>query len=658
MKWYKFLSFNFLLFVLMGCASIGSPDGGAYDEDPPKLDTRLSPNDQVHFDKQKFSIYFDEYIKLENPNEKVIVSPPQSEMPSIRAEGKRIRVELFDKLLPNTTYTVDFSDAVQDNNEGNPMGLFTYSFSTGDVIDSMEVSGTVLDASNLEPVKGILVGLYPSDSIADTTFRTKPLLRVGRTNGSGRFTIKGVANGSYRAYALKDMDGDYRYSQKSEMLAFDTLTFTTSSKPDWRVDTAYVQKNKYEVDSTRVEKYSMKPYIHYYPDDLVLLAFLEEGQPRHFRKAQRKTPEMFTLFFEGKCDSLPIIEPLNFDASSLFVEANLNKDTINYWIPDTNVAYQDTLRFNLTYLDTDTLGNLVSRTDSLMELVPEKTHARIVKEENEKLAKWEKERQKMLKKGVMPKDDENPLARHLEVNVKPSGTIDPNQNVTLLFAEPIVAADTSAIHFRQKVDSVYQDVPFYFLPDEDNPRLFTLLVDWEPKAAYEFKADSLAFRSIMGLESDPLSYSFRVRGEDEFGSIFLNLSNLPLLPGEKAYAELLDKSDKPVAKVQVEGNKASFYYLKFGDYYVRLFVDRNDNGTWDTGNYDQQLQPEDVYYFPKPLPVRNTISEYHQDWNVRGIPRDQQKALAITKQKPDKKKDVKERNRKRNEELLQNQRKR
>ena len=99
MKWYKFLSFNFLLFVLMGCASIGSPDGGAYDEDPPKLDTRLSPNDQVHFDKQKFSIYFDEYIKLENPNEKVIVSPPQSEMPSIRAEGKRIRVELFDKLL-------------------------------------------------------------------------------------------------------------------------------------------------------------------------------------------------------------------------------------------------------------------------------------------------------------------------------------------------------------------------------------------------------------------------------------------------------------------------------------------------------------------------------------------------------------------------------
>lgn len=654
MKWYRFFIFNFLLVILVGCASIGSPDGGAYDEEPPRLDVRQSPNNQTGFAKQKFSIWFDEFIKLDNPNEKVIVSPPQADVPNIRADGKRIQVELFDKLLPNTTYTIDFSDAVQDNNEGNPMGLFTYAFSTGDVIDSMEVSGTVLNASNLEPVKGMLVGLYPSDSIADTTFRTKPLLRVGRTNGSGKFTIKGVANGSYRAYALKDMDGDYRYSQKAEMLAFDTLTFETTSKPDWRVDTAYVQINKYEVDSTRVQKYNMTPYLHYYPDNLVLLAFLEDGQPRHFRKAQRKTPELLTFFFEGACDSLPVIEPLNFDQSSFYVEASQNKDTINYWITDTTVAYQDTLRFNLTYLDTDSLGNLVPRTDSLMEIVPEKTHAKIVKENQEKLEKLEKERKKLAKKGQTLPVDNDPLAVFLDVSVKPSGSVDPNQSVSVLFSEPVVAVDTLGIHLRQKVDSTYHDVPYYFLPDEDNPRLFTLLVEWEPKASYEFQIDSLAFTSVMGLHNKPVSTNFKVRSEDEFGSIFLTLSNVGLKEGEKAYAELLDKSDKVVARVAVEGGRANFYYLKFGDYYVRLFVDRNDNARWDTGNYDQQLQPEDVYYFPKPLPVRNTISEYHQDWDVRGIPRDQQKAMAITKQKPDKKRTPKDRNRQRAQEMREN----
>ena len=657
MKWYRFLLFCFVVLAMAACASIGAPDGGAYDEEPPKLMTNLSPNNQTNFNKKKFSIWFDEYIKLENANEKVIVSPPQTEVPNIRAEGKRVRVDLFDDLLPNTTYTIDFSDAVQDNNEGNPMGLFTYSFSTGETIDSMEVSGTVLDASNLEPVKGMLVGLYPSDSIADTTFRTKPLLRVGRTNGSGRFTIKGVADGSYCAYALKDMDGDYMFSQKSEMIAFDTVKFSTTHKPDWRVDTMYVQKNKYEVDSTRVQKYNMVPYIHYYPDNLVLLAFLETNQPRHFRKAQRKTPELFTLFFEGRCDSLPIIEALNFDPKSFYVESSLHKDTINYWITDTTVAYQDTLRFNLTYLDTDSLGNLVPRTDSLMELIPEKTHARIEKENKEVMEKWEKERQKILKKGGMPPEGDSPLAKYLEATVKPNGSVDPNQIVTVTFNEPIVKVDTAAIHFRQKVDSVYHDVPYYFFQDEDNPRLYTLVAEWEPKASYEFTADSAAFVGVMGTVSKSLKNSFKVRSEEDFGKIFLKLSNLGLREGEKAYAELLDKSDKAVAKVAVEGNSANFYYLKFGDYYVRLFVDRNDNGIWDTGDYDAKIQPEDVYYFPKPLPVRNTISEYHQDWNVRGIPRAEQKAAAITKQKADKKKDPRQRNRQRAEEMMRNSRK-
>ncbi|MEE3446538.1 MAG: Ig-like domain-containing protein, partial [Prevotella sp.] len=202
---------------------MGQPDGGWYDDDPPKV-VGATPADQAtNVKTQKVTIYFDEYIKLQDATNKVIISPPQLEMPEIKAAGKKIVVELKDTLKENTTYTIDFSDAITDNNEGNPMGNYTYSFSTGERIDTFEVSGYVLDASNLEPVKGILVGLY--DDLADSAFKTKPLMRVSRTDGSGHFVVKGIAPGTYRAYALQDADGDFRFTQKSEMIAFSHDTF-------------------------------------------------------------------------------------------------------------------------------------------------------------------------------------------------------------------------------------------------------------------------------------------------------------------------------------------------------------------------------------------------------------------------------------------------
>ena len=148
---------------------------------------------------KKIVINFDEYIKVENAQEKVIVSPPQLEQAEIKPSGKRIIIELKDTLKENTTYTVDFSDAITDNNENNPMGNYTFSFSTGDHIDTLEVSGYVLNAEDLEPVKGTLVGLYPYDA-PDTIFHHEPMMRVSRTNANGQFTIKGIAPGSYRAY--------------------------------------------------------------------------------------------------------------------------------------------------------------------------------------------------------------------------------------------------------------------------------------------------------------------------------------------------------------------------------------------------------------------------------------------------------------------------
>ena len=223
------------LLLLAGCARMGRPDGGWYDETPPYV-VGAEPEDMgVNVKAKTVNIYFNEFIKIENASQKVVVSPPQIETPEIQSRGKSIRVKLLDSLRANTTYTIDFSDAISDFHEGNPLGNYTYSFSTGDHIDTLEVSGYVLKAENLEPVSGILVGLY--DNLEDSAFVKEPMLRVSRTDSRGRFVIKGVAPGKYRAYALQDVDNNYIFNQKSEMIAFNHDIIEPSWKPDVRQDT-------------------------------------------------------------------------------------------------------------------------------------------------------------------------------------------------------------------------------------------------------------------------------------------------------------------------------------------------------------------------------------------------------------------------------------
>lgn len=178
---YIFVAFFAMLFFA-ACANIGTPDGGPYDETPPKIVNTSPKYASTNSRTSKVVLEFDENVKLENAAEKVVVSPPQQEQPEISASGKKITVTLLDTLRANTTYTIDFADAIEDNNEGNPMGDYAFTFSTGEKIDTFQVSGNVLDASNLEPIKGILVGLYSVDSLAgaadsafsDSIFRTKP----------------------------------------------------------------------------------------------------------------------------------------------------------------------------------------------------------------------------------------------------------------------------------------------------------------------------------------------------------------------------------------------------------------------------------------------------------------------------------------------------
>lgn len=635
------------LLLTAACASIGNPDGGRFDETPPRVVGSSPADGAVNVSKRKVQILFDEYIKLEKASEKVVISPPQIEPANVRADGKRVKVDFYDSLRANTTYTIDFSDAIEDNNEGNPMGQYTFSFSTGDVIDTMQVSGRVLNAADLEPIKGIMVGLYPADSTwNDTLFRTRPFLRVSRTNGEGRFTIKGVKDGAYRVRALEDKDGDFVFSQKNERVAFDTTVYVTGSFPDVRMDTVWRDSLWY--DSIRVV-----PYTHYTPDDVLLLAFLEDGQERHLLKTVYPEPTSFTFYFTAPSDSTPRIKGLNFDERCLVADASLKNDTVTFWVTDTALIHrQDTLSMILSYMETDTLGQLVVTNDTL-DLSPKTTYAKIAAERSKQIEAWEKDRERRQKKAKKPLPyEENPYERTwLEAGFKPSGSLAPNQNVRYLAKEPILEVDTTKIHFYVKKDTDWLPAPFLFMPEERSAKSYMLYAEWEPGQKYRFVMDTAAVVSVLEHESKSVRQEFHVRAVEEYGSIFIHV----ISPDTGVVVQLLSKNDKVEAQQRTdkEGN-ADFFFMKPGEYYMRCYVDANGNGQWDTGDYASGLQPERVYYFGKPLPLKAQW-DLRQDWDIRAVDVARQKPMAITKQKPDKEKKLKNRNAERDREMQRGQ---
>lgn len=615
---------------LWSCASPGTPDGGPYDEEPPHVVGSSPVMGALGVKQKKVEIYFNEFIQLDNPNEKVVISPPQINQPEISTQGKRIKIQLLDTLKENTTYTVDFSDAIIDNNESNPMGNYTFVFSTGETIDTMEIAGYVLNAQNLEPVKGILVGLH--GNLEDSAFVSLPLERVARTNGSGHFVIKGVRPGTYRAYALQEADGSFTFNQKSEMLAFLPDSFTTGSFIDVRPDTVWHDYARTRIDSIRAVHFS-----HFTPDDVVLLAFLEEGQERHLLKTTREVPEHFEVFFTAPDSVVPRIEGLNFDADGAFlVSRTKGNDTLQYWVRDTTLAYQDTLHMVYHYMGTDTTGVLREKADTL-RLVPRITHEKQKKWHAEEVTKWQKAQDKLRKRGL-PYETEFP-ATPLVVRFKSTGTLAPDENVGIEVPQPLALVDTSKIHLMLRKDSVY--VPAYYELERSELSLlqYTLYAEWRPQQDYELVIDSAAFVGIYGQVSKAMKTRFNVPSLDRYSSLFLNLKGA----GDSLAVVQLLNGDKPVSSVRSKKGRAEFYFVKPGNYYLRLFLDRNGNGEWDTGEYAAGRQAEETYYYPGKIELR-AMWDVEQEWDIHAVPRYRQKPLEITKQKPDKGRTIKNRN--------------
>lgn len=676
------------LLQLWACARIDSPDGGPYDETPPKV-VHTTPRFGAVNEKnvKRITIEFDEIIRIDNANEKVVISPPQIEQPEIEANGRRITVTLLDSVRPNTTYTIDFADAIVDNNEGNPYGDYAFTFSTGEKVDTFQMSGYVLNAEDLEPVKGMLVGLYKIGeldstecSLPDSTFRTRPFERVSRTDSRGHFVVKGLSPGRYRAFALKDINQNFIYDQPTEQVAFSHRVLSTSSRPDIRPDTVWH-------DSIHYDSIVYTPYIHYYPDDVVLTAFAPVNNVQHLLKSERPTLQHFTLYFTAPADTLPCLTGLNFDAEQAFViDARPKRDTIDYWIRDSLVYNLDTLHVQIDFLETDTLGQLVPSTDTL-RLVSRLTKERMEREYQQRLKDWEEEyranekaRRRVAQKQAADslaalqeksdnldgesarprnnrskkKDDDDivvpPLPEEfLSIKVSDTQSMDPDNNVDFHFQEPLDTVDLSKIHFTMKVDTLFQPVPFLFRRVQGTVMDYRLYAEWEADSTYQIEVDTAAFVNIYGKRNEAFKRTIRMKSLDSYSTLFV------VLQGDdwnNAVVELLNPSEKVVKQAKAKDNRADFYFITPGIYYLRLYRDLNANGQWDTGDYDLQLQPEPVYYYPTSLNLKAQW-EITQDWNPVTRPLFLQKPEKITKQKPEKAKTIKSRNAEREQKKKQ-----
>lgn len=598
-----FILLSLAAVVSIGCANRGGgPQGGPKDEVPPKVLESTPKNGAVNYTKPRVEIVFDEIVVLNNAFDKVVISPPQKQTADVKALGKRVKVAFQDSLLPNTTYTIDFSDAIVDNNEGNKLSGYSFSFSTGDAIDTLMMSGVLIDAVTLNPISNALIGIH--SNLSDTAFTTKRFDRISKTNANGRFCIKNIKQGSYRVFALNDLSGDFLFDQAEEAIAFLDTVFTPTVENKIVMDTLWK-------DSTTIDTVTMRTSVKYFPDTIVMRFFKEKALQQYFIRAERKLPYKVSLVFNAPLDTLPQINPLNFVWSDeVLLQQSLNKDTLTYWIRDSLISSVDTLMFELHYPKTDSIGQMVNVMDTL-ELP--------VRRERKVATEATSDRRK--------KKNEKPPMVFLDMTVNLSASFDVYRDIQINFSEPTKLFSDTLIVLERQADTLWIPQTFVIEQQDSLGLKFNIAQKWQEGASYRFRIDSAAFVAPLSkLHTKKYSFDFRVKTKEDYATLIVNIDNYT----GKEVLQLLDATENVLRTEPAEKSTVYFNYLNPGICYLRLFIDENSDGMWTTGNYKENLQPEPMYYFTKQMEMR-AYWDVEETWNYLETPLLEQKPANIRK---------------------------
>lgn len=606
------------ILLIASCASIGTPSGGPRDEDPPRFVSSSPLQGAVDVTPQKVVLTFNELVTLKDAFSKVVMSPPPATTPRYSSLGRRVTVEFRDSLLPETTYTIDFGDAIADNNEGNQMDNFIYTFSTGPVLDTLMISGMVLGAEDLQPAAGMYVGLHTV--LEDSAFTKNRFERVAKADNNGHFVIAGLAPGNYRVYALGDMDGDLKWSSPDESLAFYDAIISPTAELATATDTIF------NLFTGEVDTIVQRGRTRFLPNNILLRSFNTGYAQQYITRYERQDSTVIHFTFNTAADSMPKMNIVMEDGSSIplpevsITERSATNDTLYFWLRNPELISRDTLNIAVEYLKADSAYNMVPYNDTLRLLTPRPQAG---------LKKTEK------KTKALPKDTVPPPVPTKEIKVLNSKP-EVYQPLTLMFQTPLDTLDFSMLRLETKEDSVWRTAEEFDIGmlarDTLNPRIMRLNYPWKYERSYKLTIDSLAGRDIYGIFTDDLVSEFTTRAEKDYGSLKFNLTNMgsDTIP---RFVQLLDTQGNPLFTLPLEGKSVTFRYLLPAKYYVRVVEDRNGNQKYDPGDFLSGVLPDVSYYYKDQIELKANWDQ-EIDWNVFGTPVDKMLPEALRKKNP------------------------
>lgn len=602
-----------VILVMNSCANTGRPSGGLKDEEPPVIIESTPEMNELGYSEQQLTIKFDEIVVLRNLNDYFLVSPPTEEKPIVKAYGKELVVEFEDTLQSNTTYTLYFGNGIVDNNEGNPLADFAFSFSTGYEIDTMRLQGKVVDAETLSPESGIIVGIYAN--YADSAFTNSVPLRIAKTDDKGYFSVNNVKPGKYIVRALSEMDGDYRFNQNVEKIAFLNDKFETSQESIILLDSIFLDSIGENDEHIHVfQEIRERDTIVYYPDDILLFAFTEYHPFQAIKEKKREQEDRLDYGFASKIVDEPRIKLLEDESREDWYISEYSTDSlmISYWVKDTALIKLDTIAVILDYQVTDTLEQYVWKTDTLQMRFKRK----------QKSARQQRRDDK--------KEAETPKVKALNLAISIKGAVNYFDDITITSPQPLESIKEQSIHLYEEVnDSTVLPIKYKLEEDKDLPRTYRIVYKWNQEKKYQLSIDSAAFYDIYGATNDSIGRDFSIVSEDKFSTIFLNISNLK----SNAVVQMMNASLEVLETQEIKSDEElGFYYLKPNKYYFSLFYDTNNNGKWDPGSYEENRQAEEVRFFPKAI-VTKAYYEMEENWDVELLPILQQKPLELNSKK-------------------------
>ena len=568
-KFIPLIPVAFILGSLMfpwGCANTTTPpSGGDKDTIPPEM-ANISPlpgTVNVNPHKTKLVFTFNEYVKIKDANG-IFLSPPLEKKPKAVIKGKSVVVSFESDLDTNTTYTLDLTGAIADNNEGNMFPGFTLVFSTGSQIDSMCLTGLVQDFETLKPMKAVTVMLY-KDQADSAVFLRRPYA-AAKTDDWGFFSIRNIQDTVYRVYAVKDENNNNMYDPETERIAF--------------LDSLFRPSTIYNDSLYELKKFDMKDTALCLArkTDFELNMFREKPSKQLIVKKERVGVRTAYLTFMAPDAVIHDMRIKGLPREKLISQFNPQKDSLELWVNDQR-KMPDTLQLVIKYDKTDTTGTLVPTEETVRLALDKKVRAELMKKAND----------------IRSRKHEDTIA---VMKTTADATTVEQYGYQIEFQYPLIEQAWDSLTMRS-VNPRQQEAKMEFVLEKDstNLRKFSIkpTTPFQQGFDYYLKIPYRKFRDINGYYNDSTELKVTLPKDDKLSSITLNLTGVH----NKYIIDLLtEKRDKIIRSFIVDSDgPVLFPYLKAAKYCIRITEDINRNNIVDTGNLLEHRQPEKVLFF-------------------------------------------------------------